>query len=116
LGRKQQVSYLVCFKALRIEHTIVREQSYLLKPGQLGGGQLVAFGMVEDSFLQLGINGFKLLKGGLLSHGGRSGGLEGGGDKKVQWVSRIVGGKRNEVEGEEARIINTSLPTFVTTN
>lgn len=35
--------------------------------------------MVEESFLQLGPDGFELLEGGLLSHGGRSGGLEGGG-------------------------------------
>lgn len=51
---------------------------YLLEPGQLSGRELVASSMVEESFLQLGVDGFKLLEGGLLSHGGRSGGLEGG--------------------------------------
>lgn len=57
---------------------MIGEHSYPLKPGQLSGGELVASSMAEESFLQLGPDGFKLLEGGLLSHGGRSGGLERG--------------------------------------
>jgi hypothetical protein len=78
--------------------------SYSLEPGQLSGGQLVGSGMVEESFLQLGPDGFKLLEGGLLSHGGRSGGLEGGEMKVAMGITYKKEGEEAEIKTPRCRI------------